>query len=321
MAYIDYYKILGVDKRASQDDIKKAFRKLARKYHPDLNPNDPSAKDKFQEINEANEVLSDPEKRKKYDEYGEHWKHADEFEAQKRAQQQAGGFGGAEGFGGFGGAGQGFSDGNGSYWYSSDGEGFSGGNASGFSDFFESMFGHRGGRGQGSTGFRGQDFNAELHLSLRDAAQTHKQILTVNGKQVRITIPAGVADGQVIKLKGYGAEGINGGPAGDLYITFVIAEDSVFKRLGDDLYVDVEVELYTAVLGGEKLVDTLDGKVKLKIKPETQNGTKVRLKGKGFPVYKKEGQFGDLIVTYSVKIPTNLTDRQKELFRELQSMN
>ena len=313
MAYIDYYKILGVDKNASQDDIKKAFRKLARKYHPDLNPNDPSAKDKFQEINEANEVLSDPEKRKKYDEYGEHWKHADEFEAQKKARQHAGGGGG--GFSGFGGDG-------GSYWYSSDGEAFSGGDAGGFSDFFESMFGHRGGGGRGNAGFRGQDFNAELHLSLRDAARTHKQVLNVNGKQVRITIPAGVADGQVIKLKGYGGEGINGGPAGDLYITFKIAEDSVFKRLGDDLYVDVEMDLYTAVLGGEKVIDTLEGKVKLKIKPETQNGTKVRLKGKGFPVYKKEGQFGDLIITYSVKIPTNLTDRQKELFRELQqSMN
>ncbi len=313
MAYIDYYKILGVDKNASQDDVKKAFRKLARKYHPDLNPNDPSAKDKFQEINEANEVLSDPEKRKKYDEYGEHWKHADEFEAQKKARQHAGAGGG--GFSGFGGDG-------GSYWYSSDGEGFSGGDAGGFSDFFESMFGHRGGGGRGGSGFRGQDFNAELHLSLRDAAQTHKQVLNVNGKQVRITIPAGVADGQVIKLKGYGGEGINGGPAGDLYITFRIAEDPVFKRLGDDLYVDVEVDLYTAVLGGEKVVGTLEGKVKLKIKPETQNGTKVRLKGKGFPIYKKEGQFGDLIVTYSVKIPTSLTDRQKELFRELQqSMN
>lgn len=313
MAYIDYYKILEVDKNASQDDVKKAFRKLARKYHPDLNPNDPSAKDKFQEINEANEVLSDPEKRKKYDEYGEHWKHADEFEAQKKARQHAGAGGG--GFSGFGGDG-------GSYWYSSDGEGFSGGDAGGFSDFFESMFGHRGGGGRGGSGFRGQDFNAELHLSLRDAAQTHKQVLNVNGKQVRITIPAGVADGQVIKLKGYGGEGVNGGPAGDLYITFRIAEDPVFKRLGDDLYVDVEVDLYTAVLGGEKVVDTLEGKVKLKIKPETQNGTKVRLKGKGFPIYKKEGQFGDLIVTYSVKIPTSLTDRQKELFRELQqSMN
>jgi curved DNA-binding protein len=295
MAYIDYYQVLGVDKTASQDDIKKAFRKLARKYHPDLNPNDSSAKDKFQAINEANEVLSDPEKRKKYDEYGEHWKHADEFEAQKRARQEAG----AGGFGGFGGG------------------GFDSG---GFSDFFESMFGNRG-RGGANAGFRGQDYHADLNLSLRDAAQTHKQVLTVNGKNVRITIPAGVANGQVIKLKGYGGEGVNGGPAGDLYITFVIADDPVFKRLGDDLYVDVPIDLYTAILGGDQLVDTLDGKVKLKVKPETQNGTKARLKGKGFPVYKKEGQFGDLIVTYSVKLPTNLTEEQKELFRKLQSMN
>ena len=286
MAYIDYYQVLGVDKKASQDDIKRAFRKLARKYHPDLNPNDATAKDKFQAINEANEVLSDPEKRKKYDEYGEHWKHADEFEAQKRAQQQAGGFGGFGGAG-FGGSGAGF--------------GTDGGGA--------------------NAGFRGQDYHADLNLSLREAAKTHKQILTVNGKQVRITIPAGVANGQVIKLKGYGGEGINGGPAGDLYITFVIPDDSVFKRLGDDLYVDVTVDLYTALLGGDQLVDTLDGQVKLKVKPETQNGTKVRLKGKGFPVYKKEGQFGDLIVTYSVKLPTNLTEQQKEMFRKIQSMN
>ena len=292
MAYIDYYQVLGVDKTASQDDIKKAFRKLARKYHPDLNPNDATAKDKFQAINEANEVLSDPEKRKKYDEYGEHWKHADEFEAQKRARQQAG----AGGFGGTGFGGQG---------------------RAGFG-----MFGHRTrGGGGANAGFRGQDFHADLNLSLRNAAQTHKQILTVNGKNVRITIPAGVANGQVIKLKGYGGEGINGGPAGDLYITFVIADDPAFKRLGNDLYVDVDIDLYTALLGGEKLVDTLEGQVKLKVKPETQNGTKVRLKGKGFPVYKKEGQFGDLIVTYSVKLPTNLTEQQKEMFRKIQSMN
>lgn len=311
MAYIDYYQVLGVDKTASQDDIKKAFRKLARKHHPDLNPNDPTAKDKFQAINEANEVLSDPEKRKKYDEYGEHWKHADEFEAQKRARQQSG----AGGYGGFG------ADG-GTYWYSSDGQEFSGSNAGGFSDFFEQMFGHRTrGGGGANAGFRGQDYHADLNLSLRDASRTHKRILTVNDKQVRITIPAGVANGQVIKLKGYGGEGINGGPAGDLYITFVIPDDPVFKRLGDDLYVDVTIGLYTALLGGEQLVDTLDGKVKLKVKPETQSGTKVRLKGKGFPVYKKEGQFGDLIVTYSVKLPTNLTEEQKEMFRKIQSMN
>ena len=311
MAYFDYYKALGVDTSATQDDIKKAFRKLARKYHPDLNPNDPSAKDKFQEINEANEVLSDPEKRKKYDEYGEHWKHADEFEKQKQ-QYGAGGFGGRTG--GFG------SSGNGSYWYSSNGEeGF--GDAGGFSDFFEELFGHRG-AGAGSrrgAGFRGQDYNAELQLSLREAAVTHKQVLNVNGKNIRITVPAGIANGQTIKLRGHGAPGVNGGPDGDLYITFIIPDDPVFKRLGNDLYVTAPLNLYTAVLGGEETVDTLNGKVKLKVKPETQNGTKVRLKGKGFPVYKEEGKFGDLIVTYNITIPTNLTEHQKELFRQLKN--
>ena len=321
MAYIDYYQVLGVDKKASQDDIKRAFRKLARKYHPDLNPNDATAKDKFQAINEANEVLSDPEKRKKYDEYGEHWKHADEFEAQKRAQQQAGGFGGFGGAG-FGGSGAGFgTDGGGTYWYSSDGQEFSGSNAGGFSDFFEQMFGGMGGRGRHSHGFRGQDYTTELQVSLTDAAKTHKQIITVNGKNLRITIPAGIADGQTIKLRGQGGPGVNGGPAGDLYITFHIPEDSRFKRVGDDLYVTVPLNLYTAILGGEQIVETMDSKAKLKVKPGTQNNTKVRLRGKGFPVYKEEGKFGDLIVTYSVEIPTNLTEKQKELFQELQSLN
>lgn len=304
MAYIDYYKILGVDKNATQNDIKKAYRKLARKYHPDLNPNDPSAKEKFQEINEANEVLSDPEKRKKYDEYGENWKHADEFEAQRQQYRQQGGGGGgyqyySQGFGGD----------------TDTFEGFGGG--SGFSDFFEQMFGNRGGGGR-NAGFRGQDYNAELHLSLRDAAKTHKQVLSVNGKNIRITVPAGIANGQTIKLKGHGGPGMNGGPNGDLYITFVIADDSIFKRKGDDLYLTVPLNLYTAILGGEQMVDTLEGQVKLKVKPETQNGTKVRLKGKGFPVYKQDGKFGDLIITYSIEIPTGLTQKQKELFRELQ---
>ena len=302
MAYIDYYKILGVDKSASQDDIKKAFRKLARKYHPDLNPNDPSAKDKFQEINEANEVLSDPEKRKKYDQYGENWKHADQFEAQQQqyGQYQNGGFGG----------------GGGTYWSASD-------DGSGFSDFFESMFGGRSGRNSsgGNHMFRGQDYTASLSLSLTDAAKTHKQVITVNGKNLRITVPAGIADGQTIKLKGQGDPGVNGGPAGDLYITFNITDDGRFKRVGDDLYLTVPLNLYTAILGGEQIVETMDSKVKLKVGPGTQNNTKVRLKGKGFPVYKKEGEFGDLIVTYSIEIPTNLTDKQKELFREIQSLN
>ena len=314
MAYIDYYKILGVDKTATQDDIKKAFRKLARQYHPDLNPNDANAKEKFQAINEANEVLSDPEKRKKYDEYGENWKHADEFEAQRKAYQNQQGGGG----------------GDGEYWYSTDGTHFSGfggegmhgfgGNGSGFSDFFEELFGHRGaGAGRGAHGaFKGQDIQGELQLTLREAATTHKQTFSVNGENLRITVPAGIANGQIIKLKGHGGKGVNGGPDGDLYITFNIADDPVFRRKDNDLYTDVNIDLYTAVLGGEVTVNTLDGQVKLKVRPGTQNDAKVRLKGKGFPIYKQDGTYGDLIVTYHVTIPTKLTDKQKDLFRQLQ---
>lgn len=299
MAYIDYYGVLGVGKTASQDEIKKAFKKLARKYHPDLNPNDPAAKQKFQEINEANEVLSDPEKRKKYDAYGENWKHADELEAQKQRYQREN-------------AGD-------SYWSSSDG-GFGGGE--GFSDFFESLFGSRGaGARRGRAVFKGQDYNAELHLSLREAAATHKQIIEVNGKKIRITVPAGIADGQTLKLPRQGGPGMNGGPTGDLYITFTIGDDPAFRREGDNLYATVPLDLYTAILGGEQVIDTIDGKVKMKIKPETQNGTKVRLKGKGFPVYKREGAAGDLFVTYEVKLPTRLDERQRELFRELKNIS
>ena len=301
MAYIDYYNILGVSKDASQEDIKKAFKKLARKYHPDLNPNDPEAHRKFQEINEANEVLSDPEKRKKYDEYGENWKHADEYEAQQQQYSRNNGSNGSF---------------HTSFW-SSDGDV----NGSGFSDFFEQMFGsHRKGR-DGQYGYRGQDYTAELHLSLTDAAETHKQILTVNGKKLRITVPAGVADGQTIKLAGQGGEGANGGPAGDLYITFIIDNNTQFKREGDDLYTTVPLDLYTALLGGEVIVDTLNGKVKLKVQEGTQNGSKIRLRGKGFPVYKQDGAFGDLIITYNITIPTNLTDKQKDLLRQIQTLS
>jgi len=152
---------------------------------------------------------------------------------------------------------------------------------------------------------------------LTDAFKTHKHTLTVNGKNIRISIPAGIENGQTIKITGHGGPGINGGPNGDLYITFSIANHSGIKRLGNDLYTIVNLNLYTAVLGGEITIDTLNGKVKLKVKPETQNGSKIKLKGKGFPVYKNEGQFGDLFVTYLIKIPTNLTEKQRVLFTEL----
>lgn len=298
MAFVDYYQTLGVNKHATADEIKKAYRKLARKYHPDVNPNDSEAHKKFQQINEANEVLSDAEKRKKYDAYGENWQHADAYENARRQQSQ--------------GQSQNWQD----YTYS-------GGQHEGdFSDFFESLFGGSARRGSGrrDVKFRGQDYNAELHLSFREAYHTHKQTLTVNGKNVRITIPAGVENGQVIKLKGYGGEGVNGGPSGDLYITFVIADDSKFKRVGNDLYTTEEIDLYTAVLGGEITIETLSGKVKLKINAGTQNGSKIRLKGKGFPVYKKEGEFGDLYITYHVKLPTHLSEEQRKLFEQLSKL-
>ena len=218
MDFVDYYKTLGLSKNASQDDIKKAYRKLARKLHPDLNPNDKEAHKKFQQINEANEVLSDPEKRKKYDQYGQDWKHADQFEKAKQQQGGRQGFGGGDfGGGNFGG-----------YTYSS-------GDDSEFSDFFESLFGGSKTR-RSQAKYRGQDYSAELHLSLSDVFNTHKQTLTINGKNVRITIPAGVENGQVIRLKGYGSEGTNGGPHGDLLITFVINNNTSFRRDGNDLF-------------------------------------------------------------------------------------
>lgn len=300
MDYIDYYKILEINKGASVADIKKAYRRLARKYHPDLNPNDKSAKLKFQQINEANEVLSDPEKRKKYDKYGKEWKHADEFEKagyqqSYRSQPQPG-----------------------SQQYRQDAESYG---DSDFSDFFNSLFGSGGRSGRSrQVKFRGEDYRAELHLDIHDAFTTHQRTLTVDGKNIRLTIPAGVEDGQTIKIPGYGSPGRNGGPQGDLYLTFLIENKTSFKRDGDNLYKTVDIDLYTALLGGDVIIDTFDGSVRVHVKPETQSGTKVKLKGKGFPVYKRDGVFGDLYVTFNVQLPASLSSREKELFKELSKL-
>ena len=303
MAFIDYYKILGVPKTATQDDIKKAYRKLARKLHPDINPNDKDAHRKFQQINEANEVLGDPEKRKKYDKYGENWEHGEAYEkAQRDYEQQQRQYRSQQQYSG------------------SDFEG-----AGDFSDFFKSMFGDTGGFSGSyrsrSGKFKGEDLHATLQLSLRDAATSHKQTFEINGKKIRISIPAGAYDGQQIKLKGFGAEGYNGGPKGDLFITFSIAEDPYYKRLGNDLKVNRQIDLFTAVLGGDIQIETLTGNVKLKVKPGTQNGATVRLKGKGFPVYNKKDTYGDLLINYTVKLPEKLSEKQRAFFEELQKIS
>mgnify|MGYP001125156563 CR=1 FL=1 len=294
MASVDYYKILGVSKSATDKEIKTAYRKLARKYHPDLNPDNKDAEKKFKEINEANEVLSVAEKRKKYNKYGKDWKHGDEYE---KAQQQQG---------------------RQSRQQSSQ-QGFSNEE---YSDFFESMFGGGGSsyRQSQSPKFKGQDYNAELHLHLKDVYTTQKQVLTVSGKKIRLTIPAGVENGQLIKIKGKGGIGINNGPNGDLYIKFIVDNHTEFKREGDNLYKNVNLDLYTSILGGEITVYTFNGKVKLKITPETKNESKVKLKGKGFPIYKQEGKFGDLIITYHIVMPADLSEKELELFRELQKI-
>lgn len=302
MDYIDYYEVLGLTKKATQADIKKAYRKLARKHHPDVNPNDEKAQARFQKLTEANEVLSDPEKRKKYDEHGKNWEHADAYEQARQQQQSQGSYG----YSNAGGGRQGFEDGE-------------------FSDFFESMFGGRGGGTSGfggarSRSFRGADYQAQLTLQLTEILKSHKRTIDLGEKKIRITIPAGVEDGQTLRVPGYGAPGSNNGPKGDLYIAFNIQNNTNFKRDGIHLHATANVPLYTAILGGEQIVETLSGKVKLNIKSETQNGTKVKLTGKGLPKYKSVNTHGDLYITYQIDMPTKLSDKEKELFRELQNL-
>ncbi|MBD2717150.1 J domain-containing protein [Microvirga sp. STR05] len=302
MDYKDYYKILGVDKTATTDQIKKAYRKLARQHHPDVNPNDPEAERRFKEVNEANEVLSDPDKRQKYDQMGADW---------QRYQQ-----GGAGGRGGFD---------WGQYQQQGGARGFGGpefGEGGDFSDFFSSIFGNMGGAGGRSStrASAGQDYQAELELTLEDAYQGGPRTLTVNGKKLRLTIQPGVEDGQTIRLRDQGAPGRNGGPSGSLFITLRILPDARYVRTGHDLTQEVKVPLYRALLGGEQVVETLAGTVKINIKPETQNGTRLRLRGKGFPVYKQAGEFGNLYLHLTVQLPQHLTDQEKELLRQLAAL-
>ncbi len=304
MDYKDYYSILGVTKTASQAEIKKAYRGLAKKYHPDKNKGDKAAEDKFKDISEAYEVLGDEEKRKQYDQLGSNW----------RQFQNAGG-GGRQQYGQQGGQ----------YYEGDFGDMFGGGGGGGFSDFFQQFFGgggagfgqQAGGRGQAR---KGQDYQAELELSLHEAYVGTSRLINLQNQQLRITTKPGVADGQQLRIKGKGGPAMGGGANGDLYINVKVHPDPRFERQGNDLHTTLAIDLYTALLGGDAQVNTMTGQLKLKIPAGTNPGSSLRLRGKGMPVYGKTDQFGDLYVKIEVKMPTNLTDEERQLLEKLRDL-
>lgn len=299
MNYKDYYKVLGLNKSASQDDIKKAFRKLAVKYHPDKNPGNKAAEEKFKEINEANEVLGDPEKRKKYDELGENWQH---YQQQGNARQQSD-------WGQWQNAGP---------QYSSGRTTFEGGD---FSDFFESFFGSRFG-GSGSAGpQKGSDYSAEVQLSLEEAYNGTTRLLEVNGEKLQMKFKPGVREGQTLRIRGKGGQGSNKGARGDIYIAVHVSEHPHFERKENDLYCEAPVDLYTAILGGKAMIRTLKGNIKIDIPAETENGKVLRLKGMGMPVFGKEKESGDLYAKVKVILPKHLSKEEIELFQQLKNKN
>jgi curved DNA-binding protein len=318
MEYKDYYKVLGVDKNASEKEIKSAFRKLARKYHPDVNPDDPQAETRFKEINEAYEVLGDSDKRAKYDQLGSEW---------QRWQQAGGGPG----------------DFDWSRWATGPGgervhvrygtpdnlEDLFGG-AGPFSDFFNSIFGGLGGGARGGAGFggfnyeprsrRGQDLEHRIEINLAEAYHGTSRLLTKDGRRLEVKIPAGAKTGTRVRVRGEGSSGVAGGQAGDLYLRVEVADDPRFERKGDDLHATVQTDLYTAVLGGEVRVPTLAGDVKLKIPAGSQNGQVFRLRGKGMPRLRRTSEHGDLYARLDVRLPTKLTPEQRRLFEQLRQL-
>lgn len=304
MEYKDYYKILGVGKNVSTEEIKKAYRKLAAKYHPDKNPGDKTAEEKFKDINEAKEVLTDPEKRKMYDRFGSAYK-------QYRTTGQPGDFDWSQFSGGRGSR----SSGGGSFNF----EDLFGGSG----DFFEMLFGQPfGGRQQkrtwrGASAARGQDLTTEASITLDEAYHGTTRQLSVSGETIKFNIKPGMQDGQKLKMSGKGSPGMNGGPRGDLYITVKISPHPRFERDGDNLLCDLPVDLYTAILGGKAELRTLKGAIKVDIPPETENGKVLRLKGMGMPLYGQPGKFGDLYAKISVHIPQNLSAEEVGLFERL----
>ena len=307
MDYKDYYKILGVDKKASQDEIKKAFRKLALKYHPDKTKGDKNAEEKFKEVNEANEVLSDTAKRKKYDELGDNWKYY------QQGGEQGQGFDWSQ-----------FTNRGGQRTYSHSN--FDDFEAGGYSDFFDMLFGSgfsgsqkRGGKRR-TTSKRGQDYQADVEISLEESYSGTIRIFQHNGQSIKLKIKAGVKDGQILKLSGKGSDGINGGQAGDLLINIRVLKHNIFERKGNDLYSELNVDLFTAILGGKIHFKTLKGIVKIDIPPGSDFGKTFRLPKLGMPFYGSSVEFGDLYLKLNIKIPKNLSSKEIKLYNELKDL-
>ncbi|RPI73130.1 MAG: J domain-containing protein [Ignavibacteriales bacterium] len=304
MEYKDYYKILGVEKSATEDDIKKAYRKLAKKYHPDKNPDDKTAEAKFKEVSEAYEVLKDPEKRKKYDHLGANWKQYQQTGGDdwfKNHQSRQGG----------------------NYQFSGNFNDLFG-NVGGFSDFFESFFG--GGGRPGQTGSytsvpqKGSDYEAVLNISLEEAHKGTEKQFTIDGKTLKVKITPGMESGKKLRLKNQGGAGVRGGAKGDLYLRIQIEKHQHFERKENDLYYDLDVDLYTAVLGGKKEITTLEGKrININIPKETDSGTVLKLKGMGMNK-PDSSERGDLLVKINLVIPKQLSDDEKKLFEKLAAL-
>lgn len=301
MEFQDYYKTLGVNKNASQDEIKKAYRKLAVKYHPDKNPDNPKAEEKFKQISEANEVLSNPEKRKQYDQVGENWRQYRQTGGASKDYDWSQSFGQRR---------QPYSQ-----WDASDI--FEG---SGFSDFFDSLFGRAANKGK-KQAFKGQDYRVNMNFTLEEAYHGATRILQLEDKKIRIKTKPGTRDGQKLKIKGKGGPGVNGGLAGDLYVVIAVNNHHLYERAGNNLLQTVRIDLYAAILGDKVSVNTFSGPVKITIPPGTSGDKVLRLKGKGMPVYGKKDQFGDMLVTVKIQIPTQLNEEEIALFQKLKQLS
>ena len=328
MEFKDYYSTLGVPKTATDKELKQAYRKLARKHHPDVNPGDKAAEAKFKEINEAYEVLGDPDKRRKYDELGANWRMYEQ--AQQQGQPFPGGFGGFGGFGGGeGGAWTINMGGPGSRTMTEDEMRDMFGTEDPFSDFFRTFFGGGGpstgeGRGRQTRAPRsqkGRDIESEAELTLEEAYHGAMRRISINigghARSIDVRIPAGVKDGSRVRAAGEGESGSSGGASGDLFLRVKIKPHPVFERKGDDLYTKVALPVTTAVLGGEAQVPTITGSVRLKVPETTQPGQIFRLKGHGMPIVGKPDQKGDLYAAADVQLPRSLTTIQRQTWEQI----